>query len=199
VPFVEDVKKTIKKVTGWVRPSGDELDSAIRPRKVHQFSFKDDGIIPNNPACPLIFYRSPVRLSDQFDPAAMFEELFTRNGWGDCWRNGVYDYVHYHSQIHEVLGVARGTGRVRFGGDKGRQFDLKAGDVAILPAGTGHQCLRANRDFLVVGAYPPAGTYDECRTRPKERERALVTIPKVPVPQKDPVYGREGPLLRAWR
>ena len=54
---------------------------------------------------------------------------------------------------HEVLGIARGKGRVRFGGNKGRIFTPKAGDVAIVPAGNGHQCLFAEEDFLVVGAY----------------------------------------------
>jgi uncharacterized protein YjlB len=88
---------------------------------------------------------------------------------------------------------------VRFGGSRGRRLDLKVGDVAILPAGTGHQCLRASRDFLVVGAYPANGTYDECRTSSKEREKALRTIPKVGPPRKDPVYGAKGPLLRTWR
>ena len=61
---------------------------------------------------------------------------------------------------------------------------------SILPAGTGHQCLSADDDFLVIGAYPPAGTYDEC-TKVDDRPRALKTIPKVPVPRKDPVYGQE--------
>jgi uncharacterized protein YjlB len=64
------------------------------------------GIIPNNPKLPLVLYRSPVRLLGKFDPAAVFEELFERNGWGDSWRNGIYDYAHYNSRIHEVLGVA---------------------------------------------------------------------------------------------
>jgi uncharacterized protein YjlB len=81
------------------------------------------------------------------------EDLFEANSWGDTWRDGIYSYVHHHSRIHEVLGIARGKGRVRFGGNKGRIFTPKAGDVAIVPAGNGHQCLFAEEDFLVVGAY----------------------------------------------
>jgi uncharacterized protein YjlB len=78
------------------------------------------------------------------DPAAVMEELFESNGWGDSWRNGIYDYLHYHSRINEVLGIARGSAKVRLGGDRGRTLKLRAGDVVILPAGTGHQCLALN-------------------------------------------------------
>ena len=190
--ILESVKRFEK--VGWARPSVRDLDAALRPRKANAFWFKDDGVIPNNPKLPLVLYRSPVRLSGTFDPAAVFEELFERNGWGDSWRNGIYDYAHYHSRIHEVLGVARGHARVRFGGAKGRALKLKAGDVVILPAGTGHERLSGSKDLLVIGAYPRSGTYDECRSSGKknEHERARTTISKVALPRKDPVYGRDG-------
>jgi uncharacterized protein YjlB len=99
--------------------------------------------------------------------------------------------------IHEVLSVARGSGEVRFGA-LGSSVNLNAGDVAILPAGTGHQCLSADEHFLVVGAYPPTGTHDECTTT-EDHTRALKTIPKVAAPRKDPIYGAAGPLLKLWK
>ena len=115
--------------------------------------FADDGEIPNNPTLPFVHYRSPVRLTQAPDPAAVLEELFESNGWGGSWRNGIYDFLHYHSGTHEVLGIARGHARVRFGGRNGKIVALRAGDVVILPAGTGHQRVSASRDLLVVGAY----------------------------------------------
>jgi uncharacterized protein YjlB len=195
---LESLKKAAEKLTGWSRPSRGDLATSIRKRKANTFRFGDDGIIPNNPNWPLVIYRGAVKFADEIDPAALLEDLFDSNGWGDCWRDGIYDYVHYHSRIHEVLGIARGSGKVRFGGNKGRTLQLRAGDVAVLPAGTGHQCLEATRDFLVVGAYPPFGKYDECTTR-EDHEQALKTIPKVRRPRKDPVYGNVGPLLGAWK
>ena len=87
-----------------------------------------------------------------------------------------------------MLGIARGHARVRFGGRKGKIVALRTGDVAILPAGTGHQRISASRDLLVVGAYPPSGRYDECKGSRAEHARALRSIPKVGLPAKDPVY-----------
>jgi len=160
--------------------------------------FVDDGTVPNNPL-PFIVYPRAIDLGGAHDPAAVIEAVFAGNGWGDMWRNGVYPFVHYHSQTHEVLGVARGSARVCFGGPRGEEFALSPGDVAVLPAGTGHQRVAASPDLLVVGAYPPAGTYDLCRATREDHTRARSTIPHVPLPGTDPVYGRDGPLIGLWR
>jgi uncharacterized protein YjlB len=178
--------------------AGDDPQALLRERKLQTYRFKDDGLIPNHPKWPLIIYKRAVRLPASFDPAAVFEELFDMNGWGGLvarrhLRLCPLSFAHPRGPRHRA-----GNGKVQFGGTKARTLALKAGDVAILPAGTGHQCLKASEDFLVVGAYPPSGTYDVC-TSLEHRKKALSTIPRVARPRKDPVYGKDGPLMRVWR
>ena len=96
------------------------------------------------------------------------------------------------------MGVARGNARIECGGIKGRVLALKAGDAAILPAGTGHRLIDSSRNFLVVGAYPEQGTYDEC-TDSRDRPDAIKRIAKVRKPGKDPVYGAGGGLALHWK
>jgi uncharacterized protein YjlB len=160
------------------------------------FVFADDGLVPNNPL-PFLVYKGAISFANDH-PEKAIEQLFGANGWGDMWRNGVYDYLHYHATVHEALGIARGHARVRFGGDSGKEFEIAAGDVAILPAGTGHQCLSASRDFSVVGAYPPGARMRVTLPTPDNHAHALKTIPQVKLPQSDPVKGADGPLVRLW-
>jgi uncharacterized protein YjlB len=195
----ETLKKTVETVTGMGKPSFEEARDAVRRVTPETILFSDDGITPNNPRLPFICYPGAVELSPYQDPAAVFEDLFHRHDWNKSWRNGIYDYLHYHSRTHEVLGIARGAARVRFGGDKGRILEIRAGDVAILPAGTGHQCLAASSDLLVVGAYPPQGSYEECRGTAAEHARAARSIADVPVPASDPIYGKDAGLTEIWR
>ena len=159
--------------------------------------FEDDGLVPNN-ILPFLVYQGAVTL-DPRQPEETIERLFGANGWGGTWRNGVYDYLHYHATVHEALGVARGSARVRFGGDNGRELEIKAGDVAILPAGTGHQCIKASPDFCVIGAYPPGSKMEITRATAANHARAMTTIPKVALPPADPVTGTGGALVRLWR
>lgn len=160
-------------------------------------SFEDDGLVPNN-ILPFLVYRGAVRL-DPKRPEETVEDLFGVNGWGGMWRNGVYDYLHYHATVHEALGVARGRARVRFGGNRGQELEISAGDVAILPAGTGHQLVSAAKDFCVVGAYPPGSRMQITRPTPENHAKALKTIPAVRLPETDPVTGANGALVRLWR
>lgn len=195
----ETLKKTFENLTGVGREDAEEARKRVEPIEPQAFSFADDGTTPNNPSLPFLYYPAVVRLTEATDPAAVFEVLFESHGWGGSWRNGIFDFLHYHSGTHEALGIARGRARVRFGGDKGRTVEVEAGGVAILPAGTGHQLIKASNDLLVVGAYPPEGRYDLCRGRPEEHARAVRSIPEVPVPSTDPVYGKDGGLTRFWR
>jgi uncharacterized protein YjlB len=162
-------------------------------------TFADDGTIPNNPALPFVLYRAGIDLTGSPDPEHVIEKTFAANGWEGLWRNGIYHYVHYHSMIHEAMGVARGRARIRFGGENGREIDVAPGDVVILPAGTGHQRLTQSPDLIVIGAYPPTGKFNLCRGSKAEHSKALATIPKVPPPATDPVFGPEGPLMALWR
>jgi uncharacterized protein YjlB len=86
----------------------------------------------------------------------------------------------------------------QFGGERGRIVDLKAGDVVVLPAGTGHRRRSASPDLLVVGAYPAGGDFDQRRPGEIAHADAVRKIAAVGLPAKDPIYGDGGPLLQAW-
>lgn len=160
------------------------------------FTLNDDGPFPNN-RLPVLVYPKAITPGDD-DPCEAFEERFQANGWGGTWRNGIFDYHHYHATAHEVLGCAQGWVQVRLGGPDGREVRLNAGDVVLLPAGTAHRNLGHSADYRIVGAYPPGQHPDMKYGEPEEYGPAKASISQVPMPERDPVLGTSDGVLVTW-
>jgi uncharacterized protein YjlB len=159
----------------------------LRPADVspETYTFDDDGGIPNSSLPVLIYPRALERSAG----AAAYETLFAEHGWLGAWRDGIFSFHHFHSTAHEVLGLAAGRAEVILGGAEGRRFELGAGDVVVLPAGTGHCNVGSSPDLLVVGAYPNGMRWDLRRGDPSEHDEVLANIARVPLPARDPVQG----------
>ncbi len=140
--------------------------------------------IPNHPRFPVLLYRG---VGDAAAGAEACRALFARQGWGGSWVDGVFDFHHFHSTSHEVRGVVAGTATIVLGGPQGEAFDVAAGDVVVLPAGTGHRRRAAAGGFTVVGAYPAGQeSYDLLR---EADDAARARIESVPLPGADPTGG----------
>jgi uncharacterized protein YjlB len=164
----------------------------------HLLYFKDDGDIPNHPRWPLLLYSRALDLETLTRSETAFDELFAKNDWIVRFRAGIYSFIHYHSNAHEVLGVARGHATVQFGGEAGQAVGVQAGDAVLLPAGTGHQLIAGSADLLVVGAYPPGPDRDLMRAGEVDRNGVRARIASVAKPNTDPIRGLDGPMIGAW-
>jgi len=139
-------------------------------------------VIPNHPRFPVLVYRD-TGVSGPEDARARFAS----HGWGGSWVDGVFDFHHFHSTSHEALAVVAGTATIELGGPQGEAFEVGAGDVLVLPAGTGHRRATARDGFTVVGAYPRGQEdYDLLR---EADDAARARIGALPAPPEDPVGG----------
>lgn len=143
---------------------------------------------PNHMILPVIIYQ-------QTD--VDFEQTFSNNQWKNIWVNGVFDYHHFHPNIHEVLGVKSGQAEIMLGGENGQSFTVSKGDALLLPAGYGHRLISKSDDFTIVGAYP---TDDKVETLTQYDDLKSVNsaINSVHLPDTDPICGNRGPMFEEW-
>lgn len=151
--------------------------------------------VPNSPL-PVVVHRGAFSAGP--DLASKIETTFESNGWRGLWRNGIFAYHHFHDNAHEVLGIAQGEAVVQLGGEAGIAVTLKTGDVAILPAGTGHKRLSSSPDLLVIGGYPPGQEAHRTLRAGEGGEGVATRCAAVPLPPSDPVTGRAGAVIGAW-
>ncbi len=167
--------------------------------QIARFAFDRSGLIPNNPAYPLLIYRAAVRDFVGDGGARRLAERLVENGWSGVWENGIFPFHHYHARAHEVLANLGPDVEVQFGGPTGSRIWLRSGDLTILPAGTGHCRLSRGPELLIVGAYP-AGQEDWDLKRETDADfaRAASEIARTQLPQCDPLTGKRWPLLDYW-
>jgi len=165
---------------------------------VGEYGFEDNGSIPNNPTLPLLVY--PQALDEpELDPSRC-KGLLSENGWGGSGIDGVFPYHHYHSTSHEVLCVIGGSASIAFGGPQGEIIEVSAGDVVVIPAGVGHCNRGSDGGFSVIGAYPRGQENYDLRTGEEgERPEVLENISNAALPEADPLFGQEGPLMERWK
>src|SRR5690554_2318227 len=126
---------------------------------------------PNNETLPVLIYKQI--LNDYVsDPAQLIEDVLRRNRWGGMWRNGIYDYHHYHSTAHEALFVYSGWAEVQLGGPSNGPVRIEKGDLVLLPAGTAHKIISSGDGFAVVGAYPDNQNWDMKYGKKEEYEQS---------------------------
>ena len=167
--------------------------------KVSEILLHDDGDIPNNARFPMLVYKQAVDPGTG-DAEDALEALFAANGWGDGWRGGViFDYHHYHATSHEVVGIGRGTARIRFGGPGGPVLEVSAGDAVLIPAGVGHCRIDDAPGLSVVAAYPPGCRPDMCRQGEADGAAVRRRVAAVGVPGTDPVLGAKGGAPVLWQ
>ena len=144
--------------------------------------------IPNNPRFPVLVYRGVEAVTG----ADAARKLFAEHRWGGSWVASVFDFHHFHSTSHEALAVVSGHATIELGGPTGEAFEVAAGDVLVLPAGTGHRRATPRDGFSVVGAYPPGQEdYDLLRedVSDAELQQARERIASLGPPPEDPVGG----------
>lgn len=164
--------------------------------KIVEYFFSNDGTIPNS-HFPLLIYKHVAQGEHKTE---WLEQTFVKNGWTNNWRDIILPYDHFHSNTHEVLGLASGTALLHVGGKNGQTIKVESGDVIIMPAGVGHYSIDNSSPYQFVGGYPFGADWNLKKSLQEENETTLLNeLKNVPFPITDPVFGKGGNLFTYWK
>jgi len=166
--------------------------------QLHKYIIKPNGNFPNNEELPLLYYHRAIKLP-KFFKGLYVRQLFRRNGWTNNWKEGIYEYDHYHSNTHEAIAVIKGRATLLFGSKGGKQIEVGEGDVVIIPAGVAHCNLDKQNSVTCIGGYAQGKDYDMNYGHPGERPKADKNIGRLGIPKRDPVFGKEKGLPVFWK
>ena len=155
----------------------------------------------------------PGAVFDGCSPAALFERLFERNGWPPQWRDGVFDFQHYHSTAHEVLGFAAGEGRLMLGGENGHVITVRPGMSWCCPPAPATAICKTAKIFWWSAPTLPVRGGTSAAPRPHDPTRSACCISRFRIRTRSPAkrercpgYGatgepefRERGFERHWR
>lgn len=164
-----------------------------------KYWFGDDGIFPNN-MLPVALYKRAMNIPmSDFLVYLYFKVIFNEHGWINNRRSGIFNFHHYHSNVHKVIGVCNGSASLLFGGNNGERIGLEKGDVIVIPAGVAHKNLGKENCIDCISAFYEGCAYDLNYGRPGERPTADVNIASLPIPDTDPLYGKAAGIVTLWQ
>ncbi|KAL4921394.1 hypothetical protein BDW62DRAFT_208393 [Aspergillus aurantiobrunneus] len=158
-----------------------------------------------NSRLPVLHYKNVLPLPRTEDEVTRFltaHKWEKRGTWGPIWES------HFHPNSHECYGIFQGSSTLLLGAageddtsnNIGLRITVNAGDVIVLPAGTGHSSVESTDDYKYIGVYP-----DGCPRWRNEFGKSRIDktsfrdeIASVGYPEEDPVYGKDGPMMQLW-
>ncbi len=169
------------------------MSAAIHPGTPELIELEPGDRMPNSPL-PVAVYRRVTAGTGLEDT---LRSTFAANGWSGLWTGAIFGYDHFHSNAHEVVGIASGQAILGLGGPSGIRLDVGEGDVVLIPAGTGHRRVRGSSDFMVIGGFPLGQEIHDIYTDLAECHGYRSRIAAVPLP-RHPLTDTQGGTLEFW-
>lgn len=169
------------------------------------YHFSPTPHVPNS-ILPVLIYRNMLPANPT---AASTRDALEKNSWLQGGVFKTYRAHHFHSVTHECYAIFKGSSRLLLGrgplddpNDGGIEVDVSVGDIIVLPAGVSHCSVDSEGDYEYVGLYPKGSPHWDsnfCKADATETAEKARNARNVPIPEYDPIYGQDGPLVEIWK